>query len=132
MKTTIIGTEYIKGATVMAWMAEANEIIAKYPRLGEEKLRIEHSFTRTGYKVSYITINKLLAEKVANYPHTSFAKRPEIIELVHRITKSLDNGVDYENRKTVEVIRLSDGAHFMETPEVAKTAVEEFKVAKYA
>lgn len=132
MKNVITATEYVKATAVMAWLEEAREIINKLPRIGEMTLRIEHSFTRTGYKVSYVKINKLLDEKVANYPHTSFAKRPEVMELVHRITKQIDYAVEYEASKTVEVIRLSDGVHMMETPEMAKAVVEEFKVAKYA
>lgn len=132
MKNVINGTDYIKATAVMAWLAEAREIINQYPHIGEHTLRIEHSFTRTGYKVSYVKINKLLNEKVANYPHTSFGKRPEIIELVHRMTGIIDASVEYEAQKTVEVIRLSDGKHMMETPEMAKELVEEFAVAQYA
>ena len=131
MKTIINGTEYIPAAKVMEWLAEAREIIAKYPRAGEKTLRIEHSFTRTGYKVSYIPVNELL-ERVAKYPHTSFANRPALMELLHRIADSIDFTVEYENSKTVEVIRLSDGEHMMETPELAQHLVEVYKVAKYA
>ena len=132
MKNVIEGTEYIKAIAVMAWLEEAREIINNIPRIGERTLRIEHSFTRTGYKVSYVKINKLLDEKVANYPHTSFAKRPEVIELLHRIANVIDNAVAYEAEKTVAVIRLSDGERMMETPDMAKALVEEFKVAQYA
>ena len=131
MKNIINGTEYIKGTAVMAWLAEAREIINSIPRIGEETIRIEHSFTRTGYKVSYIPINKLLDERIANYPHTSFAKRPEVIELLHTIAKAIDRAVEYEASKTVKVIRLSDGKELMETPDVAKMVVDG-GLAKYA
>ena len=132
MKNVSTATEYVKATAVMAWLEEAREIIKEYPLLGEERLRIAHSFTRTGYKVSWIPVNEILNKTIANYPHTSFQKRPEVMELVHRITKSIDSFLEYQESKTVEVIRLSDGKHMMETPEMAKAVVEEFKVAKYA
>ena len=131
MKNAINGTDYIPASKVMAWLAEAREIIAEHPFYGTERLRIEHSFTRTGYKVSWISINDLLDKRIANYPHTCFAKRPELIKLVHYITKSLDRALEIQAKKTVEVIRLSDGKHIMTLPEVAKDAVEE-GVAVYA
>lgn len=131
MKNTIKGTDYIPSTKVMAWLDEVREIINQYPKVGTATLRIEHSFTRTGYKVSNIAVNELF-QKVEKYPHTSFQKRPEIIKLVHDITEKVDRVVDHEKAKTVELIRLSDGAHIMATPEMAKEAVEEFKIAKYA
>lgn len=131
MKNAINGIDYIPATKVMAWLAEAREIIAEHPILGIERLRIEHSFTRTGYKVSWIPVNDILDNRVANYPHTSFAKRPEVMELVQRITKSIDRHLEFEKTKTVEVVRLSDGKHLMENPEVAKMAVE-FGKAVYA
>lgn len=131
MKNVINGTDYIKATSVMAWLTEAREIIEEYPIIGIERLRIEHSFTREGYKVSYIPVNDLL-KRIEKYPHTSFTYRPELIKLLHRIAESIDRWLEYKAKCTVEVIRLSDGKHLMVTEEMAKEVVETLKVAQYA
>ena len=131
MKNVINGTDYIKATSVMAWLTEAREIIEEYPVIGIERLRIEHSFTREGYKVSYIPVNDLL-KRIEKYPHTSFTYRPELIKLLHRIAENIDRWLEYKAKCTVEVIRLSDGEHLMVTEEIAKEVVETLKVAQYA
>ena len=131
MKNVINGTDYIKATSVMAWLTEAREIIEEHPVIGIERLRIEHSFTREGYKVSYIPVNDLL-KRIEKYPHTSFTYRPELIKLLHRIAENIDRWLEYKANCTVEVIRLSDGEHLMVTEEIAKEVVETLKVAQYA
>ena len=131
MKNVITGIDYIPAKKVMAWLDEARSALADSEFCMNERLDIAHSFTRDGYKVSWVPVRECL-NRIANYPHTSFQKRPELIKLVHRITKIVDSHVEYEANKTVEVIRKSDGKHIMADAEMAKYVVEEAKVATYA
>ena len=131
MKNAIEGLEFIPQTKVMAWLAEAKQIVADL-KLEDSTVYHPEYIRKNGklYVRNYQKISEVL-DKIANYPHTAFAKRYELMELLQAVTKRIDSAVAFEASKTVKVIRLSDGAEIMTTEEMADYVVKE-GLAKYA
>ena len=127
MKNTIEGIRFITTRKIRKWASEAKQI-AKQMKNYTVHINIFENGKR---HIQEKPIMEAICEVEKEFPSVDYEDRNEMIELIKRITRKIDEFIAYTKEKTVEIIRKVDGIRITTTSNIAEFIVGE-GVAVYA